>query len=270
MLRPLADPHESHARPAGAGSRAGAVVEHLDARRRPRRHPAPWRATSRRAGRRWSAPPARSGSRRRPRPAGRGRRLRRRRRSTSRPARRELATSWSRRARSGAGWRGAASPSRSTSSIAPNSSSASRLATRIASSASAACSGRRARTCAATPDWTLIAAIEWATLSWRSRASCSRSSATRRRSSSSWWRIRSWRARIASAASTATAAQPANSRSSERRTVPVGDDAGDHLHHRDGGGGDVAHGTRAGRTASEYSATGPARYTGPPGSLRSV
>ena len=90
--------------------------------------PAPWRATSRRAGRRWSALLARSGSRPTPTAGGTWATSPSTRRSTSRPARRELATSWSRRARSGAGWRGAASPSRSTSSIAPNSSRASRLA----------------------------------------------------------------------------------------------------------------------------------------------
>jgi putative methionine-R-sulfoxide reductase with GAF domain len=54
---------------------------------------------------------------------------------------------------------------------------------------SRACSGRLSRTCAVTPDWTLMMAMACATVSWTSRAILSRSSSTRARASSS--RVRS-------------------------------------------------------------------------------
>ena len=93
----------------------------------------------------------------------------------------------------GVGVRVASPGSRSTPRIEPSSSSAAALAARIDSSDernSDASTGipSRASRWAATPDCTLIVAIAWATESWRSWASRSRSVA---RTWSWWWAARS-------------------------------------------------------------------------------
>ena len=106
------------------------------------------------------------------------------------------------------GLRGASSSTpRSTPRVARSSRRVSRLAVLIAASAVRACSGSSSSRCRATPAWTLIREMWWATTSCTSRAMRSRSSPTRRRASSSrlcsaaW---RRWRPAVATSAATRT------------------------------------------------------------------